>query len=251
MKRFLLIMICAFLFTGVAFSETSDLSSLSFEELQSLKKAVDGEYFSRQESEGIMLQKGQHVVGEGIKAGQYYVACVEPNDSNIGAFLYLYDDMATYEQEEPYYAKLARSKDFYIFSDDVNSVVLQEGNVIIIQDGPLFFKTTPYECSDYYTYEAPAGTLVSKGTYVVGVDIPADNYLAYPGTIKGGEFNTYVKKVNEDGTTKLVTKSGYSSFTSVYVKKTMDGVLMELEDGDIVEVKGSIIMARKPKLQFD
>ena len=77
MKRIITVIVIIFLLIiPLALADSPDYSSLSFEELQNLKNAVDLEYNSRPESEGIELKEGVYIVGIDILPGKYYATMI-------------------------------------------------------------------------------------------------------------------------------------------------------------------------------
>lgn len=251
MKKIITVFISLFMIISCAFAETTDYSSMSFEELDSMKKALDAEYFSRPESSGLMLEAGIYIVGESIKPGQYYAGMVKPNSTNSNAFLVIYKDYETFLQEEPYNTKLALYTNYFSLNDDPKSIILQENYVLSISYGSLLLKTSPFVSTDYYQYEVPGGTLVPNGKYIVGVEIPAGVYNTYPGTVNGGEFSIKVVSKKEDGTTFEDVKPGYNRDINLSFQKEVPSEKIELAEGDILEVRRSIIMSKPKMLQFD
>ena len=250
MKKLLIMMLCILFVSGTALGET-EFSELPFDDLLTLKKSVDLEYASRPESEGIMLYSGTYVVGTDIKPGHYFAASVEPNDINTGAYLSIYEDMETFNREEEFYHKLAKYYEFCGLGDQPESIILDAGNVIFLEYGSVLLKSEPFDPEKYYTYIPPEGTIVPPGTYTVGDDIPVGKYNAYPATLSGGEFKVLIRVIGDDGSSSLVTKNGMYSYTFIGVRKNQKYEPLDLEEGDILEVRNSIVMKKQPKLVFD
>ena len=250
MKKFLIALLAFLLIAGTVLAESSDYSSLSFDKLQEIKNAVDREYFSRSESSGFVLPTGTYVVGGQIKPGQYYVAMTEPDVSDYSSLIAVYEDKATFEKEEPYYNKLAKCVVYLFLHEGEKGVLLEEGNVVSISEGTVHFKTTHFTQDELYKYEAPEGTLVPKGIYTVGVDIPEGIYTMFPATAKGGHLSVYALETNKNGETVKKRHSDYG-FVSVSVRKEIDSKQLILKKDDIVDVTESVILQKQQKLNFD
>ena len=251
MKKWIPVIIVVLFVFNCAFAEAADYSAMSFEELRAAKKELDAEYFSRPESAGVLLESGKYIVGETIKPGQYYAGMVKPDYNSSNAFLCIYKDNETFLREEPYNTKLAQYSGYFLLNDAPKSIILEEKNVVCISYGSLLLKTTDFEPSDYYVYEAPAGTLLPKGKYIVGTEIPSGTYNTYPGSASGGEFSINVLTPNGDGSFGEMNKPGYYSAIYLSVKKETDSEKIKLEDGDILIVAKSIILAKPQMIQIE
>lgn len=252
MKKLFVVLIFAMLITTTAFADLPDFSSMSFDELQTMKTALDKEYNSRPESEGMTLMSGEYHIGRDIKPGLYYIAMVLPS-SSYGLDFSLYENAETLSQEESGYHKLAKDYRYMELGSDPVSLNLESNNVLIVSGGPALLKASVFDPTDYYTYEPPAGTLVPEGSYIVGKEIPAGKYVIYPGTIKGGRYNAYCMITNEDGTTtkKTRNKNNWGAAIDVSVYDPLEGDAIELFDGDTIEIGRSVIMQKAQTLSFD
>lgn len=250
MKRFIIVLLTLLFVVKTAFADSTDYSSMPFNELQAVKNAVDQEYFSRPESSGFVLTQGVYVVGEQIKPGQYYIAMTEPNASSSSSFIAIYENKETFEQEEPYFNKLATFFSYMFLYKDAQSIVLKEGNIVRIDEGIIRFKASPFTKDELYKYEAPEGTLVPNGIYTVGIDIPEGTYTAFPATSKGGELSVYTLETNESGEQQKKKSSDYGHVYIPVMKETVSKQLI-LKNDEIVEVFDSVILQKQQKLNFD
>ena len=233
----------------IGFAEDIDFESMEFDTLQSLKNALDYEYFSRPESKGISLSPGDYTVGIDIKPGRYFFKTVEPCTSNYTPQVYIYKDKEQCESwDNGNYGE-------YLFSEycsldyDQKSVSLEIGNIIRVYSGSILFSKASINQEDYYVYQVPEGTYVPAGVYKVGEDIPVGKYRVYSGTILGGKIKIYFKEetYNSDGSWHL----GYDKLVEVDVKPTVVYETVNLEEGQVVLVELDVVMKKQAKLSFD
>ena len=171
MKRFLATLMVLLLLATPVLAEGFDLESMDDSSLLALKKAVDMEYSSRIDSEPILLQPGKYIVGKDIKAGRWYVRVntYEPGES---AWSVLEVNMADKG------GRLIREN---LYLGDRSTVIdVFDGYSIEIDYFPLMFCSTEFDEEHIYKYEAPEGTFVPEGRYVVGEHIPAGTYRVAP-----------------------------------------------------------------------
>lgn len=239
-KRILFLFLGLLLLTGTAFAELPDFASMTFEELSAMKTALDQEYASRPESEGVFLDKGSFVVGRDLKPGTYYAAMVKPLSYSSNTYVEIRNAR-----------KITTLQTYFNFGEEPARIALEEDSVITVSGGSLFIKASPYSISDYYNYDPPKGTVVPIGKYKVGEDIPAGTYNLYPESITGGEYKIYTTKTNDDGTTELVPKDGYRSSTGLYIKSDSEYKVERLDEGDVVDIIKSVIFVKPQKLVFD
>ena len=233
----------------IGFAEDFNFESMDFDTLQSLKNALDYEYFSRPESKGISLSPGDYTVGVDIKPGRYFVKTVEPCESNYTPQVYIHKDKEQFE------SWINGNYSEYLFNEycDLNydqiSVSLEIGNIIRVYFGSILFSKASINQEDYYVYQVPEGTYVPAGVYKVGEDIPVGKYRVYSGTILGGEIKIYFKEetYNSDGSWHL----GYDKLVEVEVKPTVVYETVDLEEGNIVLVELDVVMKKQAKLSFD
>ena len=243
MKRILIIILVSIVFISnfsISVAEPINFTLMSFDELEAIKLAVDNEYYSRPESSGIRLNVGTYTVGIDIKPGHYYAAMVEPDFTSSNTFMSIYTDAETFAAQKPYYTDLAKFAGYFFLSQDPQIIVLEENNIVSITNGSLLLKSSLFNPLDYYKYDPPEGTFVSRGTYTVGVEIPSGTYIVYPGTVNGGVYK--IKKIVDD--------KEKSSSASLYIRKEVDCNKIVLEDGDVLEVTYSIVMAIPKALEF-
>lgn len=231
MKKFLPLLIALILtvLTTFAFAETVDYSTLSFDELLAIKKAVDLEYNSRPEAAGLNLAPGAYVVGEDIKPGHYYAAMVYPSDSGIKAYAYIYTSYEAYKKLDMHdrYIKLE-------VCDDPQILILEKNEALVVADASIFLKADQFKSSDYYTYAPPEGsTMIPEGDYIVGEEIPVGKYAIYAGIPGEVGYEVLVLSVNASGEKEFVRKEGFEYTKYVQSYATVNDILIELEEGDI------------------
>lgn len=73
MKKLVSLFAALMLIPSFSFAET-DLSSMSVDDLVSLKTAIVGELMARDEVKTVTVPAGEYIVGEDIPAGKYSVA---------------------------------------------------------------------------------------------------------------------------------------------------------------------------------
>ena len=222
---------------------------MSFEDLSALKTKIDLEYKSRPESEGYSFPKGSYLVGRDIKPGVYYVTMIYPDSYEIDVLLAVYKDEKTADLDKNSYTyNLAETFESMSLSEAPIAIELKEGNVLrIARGGVLTLKTENYNPSDYYKFELPEGTLVPKGSYTIGTDIPAGMYRAYAGTVNGGRFSIDTVYIDDAGNT---SKKSKKSSTRLFTTTAQEYEILNLEEGDVLEVETDIVMKKQPKLDF-
>lgn len=249
MKRIVVFLLSILLTLGIATAESIDVSTMDFNTLKELKTAVDLEFYTRPEATGMILLSGFYTVGKDINPGRYYAMAVEPNDSDYTTRLHIYATREKYEtRPSGYYGEYLYDNYFHL-GEDSKSLVLEEGNFLYLEAGSIVISASPITPSDYYTYKVPEGTYVPVGVYNVGDDIPAGKYLAYSGTIRGGDVKIYFTE--EDFKSDGAWHLGYDQHFELDVKKTPVSCSLVLEDGYVVFVEKDIVMKKQVKLSFD
>ena len=169
MKRFLAALMVLLLLATPVLAEGLDLKAMDDSSLLALKKAVDMEYSSRIDSEPILLQPGKYIVGKDIKAGIWYarVNTFEPGQ-NASARISVY--------------VLENDKEDCIFMEELRlgarSIVFdfEEESWFYVRKYPVMLCKSEFDEDQLYKYKTPTGTIVSEGSYVVGLDIPVGTY---------------------------------------------------------------------------
>lgn len=83
MKKILGIALILVLFTVPAFAESIDLSSMSLDELFTLRNALSSEISNRLSGDASAIYSGKYVVGEDIKSGTYILYADMPSAKYI------------------------------------------------------------------------------------------------------------------------------------------------------------------------
>lgn len=171
MRKFLATLLVLLLLSASAVAEGLNLEEMDDSSLLALKKAVDVEYSSRLDSEPLLLEPGTYTVGKDIKAGRWYVR------------------VNTYKAGTEGWATLLVSlpdRGGSLFRDSLylngRSTIIEvvDGYSIQIDYSPLMFCRTEFDESNTYKYEAPEGTFVPEGKYIVGEHIPVGAYRVCP-----------------------------------------------------------------------
>lgn len=247
-----LLLIAILIISCAASADMPNFSAMSFEELQAMKMALDEEYNSRPESsEIILLPEGSYVVGKDVNPGQYYMAVGKPNNSSTYASIVIYDSEKDFLADDSGYTKGASFRDYLRFGGDPIRVDLKEGNYLIVKYLSAQLKVSPFVESELFKFEPPEGTFVPVGKYQIGKDIPAGAYTIYPGTAEGGSYNIFETVIKDDGSTELISKLSYGTTTYLYEVYPVKGNLIELNEGDVLEITDSVILSSTSQLDFN
>lgn len=245
LRKVLLILIavifCAFTFAASA--ESSDYASMSFEDLNALKQAIDKEYYSRQEAGPRQIGVGQYLVGKDILPGTVYIAMTIPSDwTDYGA-------VGVYESEEAIEQKNAIASHTIYIGSEPKAVQLNEGNILVVSWTDLLISYSNFNTSDFFTYE-PEGTPVPAGKYVAGEDIPDGRYEVFPGSAPSGYYEVFTP-VTENGETTLVRQKAPEEYNRLHVYNPVNSTSITLKDGDVLVVEDPITMKKAQPLSFD
>ncbi len=250
-----LLMMGCLTFTAPAMAAETDVAGMDFSALSELKQKVDVEYHSRPEAEPFTIAAGYYTVGQDIKPGRYYVASVIPDEDGYGVRMHVYAEKAQFDSRPSGYYGDYISDDYFSLGDEPKSMMLEDGNYLYVE-GSLMFSASEFNPSDYYTYEAPEGTYVPAGTYMVGEgddkDIPAGTFTVYAGAVKGGDVKIYYSQeaFAEDGSWHL----GYDQHCEVRVTSGTASETIVLEEGYVLLVESDVVMRKgsgNGKLEFD
>lgn len=240
-KKFVALLVCIVLLCSTCYAESMDLTAMSFEELCALKVAIEAELNSRPEAEPFDLSPGLYTVGKDIKAGRYYIMASLPDDYSSQMVVYATRD--AYDQRPS--GKYGEYKDrcYLGFGDGFQTIDLEDGNYLYIQEASIKFSVTEFTADDYYKYTPPEGTYVPAGIYFVGEDIPAGVYQVYPANLTEGDVYVYETEAGEGG----------DWISHVDVEVTVDGSheTIQVRDGNKVKIDTDVIMKKPPKLSFD
>lgn len=132
MKKAAIFFLCVFLlFSGSAFAEAIDLSSLSDNELLELYNEADKLLTERGVFEGEKITAGTYIVGEDIKAGQYRLKCIDVTDSSEDGTMFIsvnaMKSNKDYDRECVVVARCAKGEEY--------TVRLSEGFYLFLNDG--------------------------------------------------------------------------------------------------------------------
>ncbi|MBE5814318.1 MAG: hypothetical protein E7320_03805 [Clostridiales bacterium] len=100
--RFMFCLVCILLLSVCAYAEVVDFSTMSIEELVSMRNRIDNEIYSRVISDNIqigpetpLIYEGTYFVGKDIKPGSYTISYLCPEGSMLIGVFSSYED---YEQ---------------------------------------------------------------------------------------------------------------------------------------------------------
>ena len=146
MKKLLIILLSVFMAVSFAYSESIDLSGLSYEELVALKDRIDLAIWNSQEWQEVEVPQGLYVVGQDIPAGTWTIRCaidhysvvrfgdtLDPNGKEIKITNYYHRD----EVVSPNYKLYEAGKDI-----TETTITVKNGDYIHIDKASVIF--TPY-----------------------------------------------------------------------------------------------------------
>lgn len=136
MKKILLLVLSLMLFVvpGLAEDVSTDLSTMSVDDLIALRKCVDNELDSRDFFSESEIYSGTYVVGKDIKLGSYVIVCAQTM-SQYGLEVRLYADEEMWRDSE----SLSRR---YIDEGESLQIRLDEGMVVALFDGTATIRRT-------------------------------------------------------------------------------------------------------------
>lgn len=250
MKRFLLLLIVLTLISASALAELPDFSAMSFEELQTMKTALDKEYYSREEVTTRTLYPGKYVIGEDIAAGNYVASMTEmPDRYNEVATFGVYKNTEDYETvQQGSYARAIIEGSVY-FGDKPGSLTLEAGEVLYIGRGSLTIATPGTDFTELYQYEPPEGTYVPAGDYHVPEDIPEGTYQVYATDVNVLRFGIYHSE--EKYAENITYHYGQDESFRYFVSKSDPYTTIVLKEGYVLYAENNMIMKKQPKLSFD
>lgn len=241
------------LLSAPAFGETLDIASMDYDSLLALKQKVDLEFHSRPEAAPQTLKPGQYTVGSDIKVGKYYVIFAEPGSRSSCDYL-LFTDKSTYTEalkapvEERRKNLLSygsiRASDRSVYFD------LQEGNYIVIDGASLKIGVNDFDDEEYFTYTTPEGTVVPRGTYTVGEEIPAGSYTAYSYDLNGASIYIYssAKALADDQSSSIGWDADMK--ISLGINDDTKSSIFKLSEGNVVIVKNAVVMKKNAAFNF-
>lgn len=241
LKRTLALILGLLILAGTALADLPDFASMSFEDLNTMKQALDKEYFARPEAEGLTLGAGIYTAGVDFKPGTYYLGIVEP---------YTYGGEVSVQIKK---GDAMPVRVGVLLGDVPLQTILNDGDSIYIETDQIYLSAREYDPEEFYKYKVPDGTFIPEGVYFVGEDIPAGRYSVSPGGIPAGRYEVFVPESKENGETRYVYKSGDAYRKTIWVTTDTKTVTIDLDDGDKIEVKRPIVMKKteKTKLIFD
>ena len=241
----ILMIVLAIGFFFIGSIKTNDISKMSYDSLYSLKQSVDVEFFSRPESEPLVLFAGQYTVGKDIKPGKYYVIKSDPSST--------YTDVRVYANESKFERQTDGSADEFLTGWRVSrgqkpiSLFLQKGNYLVVSGLPLKFSVSEFKDNDLYKYIPPKGVYLASGIYKIGnnLDIPIGVYSIYAGTIKGGEAKLYFSE------SKYIEDTLGYDYDKEFSVNIFDSYSVKLDEGNVILVKEDIIITKQLDPKFD
>ena len=239
MKKFLATLMVLLLLITPFLAEGLDLEAMDDSSLLALKKAVDMEYSSRIDSEPILLQPNEYVVGEDIKAGRWY-ARVNTYERGIDPSAYLKVKHHYADTETDGYTLYQRCR----LGDPSEIVDVVDGDIIIIEDYPVSFKRSEFDEGQLYKNEMSDGICILEGKYIIGQNIPSGVYRIRTGTDK----KVYVM-IYEDSTACKSNDIKYS----VAIRQIDPDPLtaIPLEEGNIIQISGGSVFITRSETSLE
>jgi hypothetical protein len=253
MKKIVSITLCLslsllVLFTLAASADIStDFSNYTYNELISLKEALDTEIMSRPENGKTKLSEGNYVVGSDISAGRYtlYFLADETDDTSTDYFVYENKSMYDYDVDRLWLGDLPKNEGT-IKDGKFASIELINGDYFVLYNSGAEVERTgnAAEIADS-DFVAPEGTTIPTGKYIVGDEIPEGKYNVYCNGKSTSRFRVYpdvdeASNMFGDPTVEVVLNVNNAS------------TALNLKEGQVVTVEYSnIIMTKSEGFVFD
>lgn len=146
MSRFISLFLIM-LFFAVTVSAESDYSSLTMNELKTIRDSVTSEIMSRVKGDDINFFQGVYISGESIKPGQYSFVCL---NTAYGMSISVFKDEASYKD---YNASNRSYSDRATYSyatqnlmlGDSYHFTLEEGYILLVEGGDGYVESIQYD----------------------------------------------------------------------------------------------------------
>lgn len=236
-----------------AIGEALDIGEMDYDSLLALKQEVDLEIDSRPEAEPFVINPGKYVVGSDMKSGKYFVIFAEPVNRTYCEYM-LFPDKLTFTAalETP----LEERSKYLMYRGRINAldrstyIDFQEGSYLITEGASIKLSVTDFDDADYFTYTAPEGTVVPLGTYIVGEEIPAGSYTAYPYDTQGAKI--YIYKSAEVLAADQSSSIGWEADAKIYLSIIGDdsSAIFKLAEGNIIIIDNVVVMTKNAAFDF-
>lgn len=174
----LLLMTC---FTIALAEGTIDFSSYSLEELLEIRSDLADEIASRPGGEKMVLGSGQYKIGEDLPAGVYTFKFVQNDDSDVSRtdyYVYENESMYKYDIDRLWLGDMPRVEGSFK-GDGETRISLYPGEYLSLRYNGAEVARVGNVSERNSGYEAPSGTMIPKGNYTIGEEIPAGTYKIY------------------------------------------------------------------------
>ncbi|MBE5807203.1 MAG: hypothetical protein E7317_02560 [Clostridiales bacterium] len=162
-----------------------DFSGYTLDELIAIKAALSEEIAKYPGGEKLTLGAGQYKIGEDLPAGVYAFRFVQNGDSDVDRtdyYVYENEAMLKYDIDRMWLGDMPRLENS-LKGDGQTRITLYPGECLYLSYNGAELErvdNVPERVSDY---TPPTGTLIPKGEYTVGNEIPAGSYnIYYSGT---------------------------------------------------------------------
>lgn len=211
--------------------EVSDKKdALKTSEIDFTKKHVrpDGKY--------ITLRIGEYLVGRDFEPGRYYLYKEKIDGSDLAEILYYSEEQGSF-----HYPGCDIKPSF-----DAPSAFFEEGQKIKVDWDTIVLSSEYVPLEDFYEVEKPEGTYVSIGRYRVGIDIPVGSYKIYPTSFKSSQCVLF----SDEEALKNHKASLNDVYYGSYLKDSY-GMVVNLSEGNVFDVRGPVYMKKIDALNFD
>lgn len=254
MKKCLMVVFILVMLFNTCIAESTDLTSLSYEELLVLKQSVDAELLVRAENPNPVLLPGTYEVGKDIQAGTFYILFDQAYDSFMTADVYIYKDRADFDVGYSAYSKSKVQFSVAVYTGgDSARIDLADGNMLAIEDGSIKISLVDFDDAIKGIEKIPENAKnVPEGIYIVGKDIAAGRFNGFVEGRNAAQIYIYT-----DEATYKADEKGYYPQTQYEIgiaRGQGRQVTFVLEEGNVFIVKNGPLYMNKAEsgmLTFD
>ncbi|MBR3239189.1 MAG: hypothetical protein IKF99_12200 [Oscillospiraceae bacterium] len=218
-----------------------DFSGYTLEELLEIKADLTEEIASRPGGEKMVLGAGKYTVDVDIPAGIYTFKFVQNGDNDVSRtdyYVYENESMYKYDVDRLWLGDMPREEG-YLEGDGETRISIYPGEFLNLRYNGAEIARVGNVSDRNSGYVAPEGTIIPKGNYTIGEEIPAGTYNIYYSGTTTSRVRVFQDANEADGTFNKGKETILDVMNPDGVVTLVEGNILRVEYTQIIMTKSS------------